>query len=137
MPEDDEAARPRNKKDARARIQELAKLRRDAEASAFQAEMKNAALEAELERLRHHYRHAAGSEGAGPQGDFDYGSVDPAYLDALVEYIGSSCASRTSLQRDGAAVREGLAAARWPSTTRSWRASWRTDRNATRTSRRW
>ena len=83
--EDDEAARPRNKKDARARIQELAKLRRDAEASAFQAEMKNAALEAELERLRTTAATQPDLKAPDPK-DFDYGSVDPAYLDALVEY---------------------------------------------------
>jgi len=80
---DEEPAPKKGKKDARERIKELARKRRDAEKAAFELEMKNI----ELERRLAEARPAAKTELQAPNPkDYDYGAVDPKYLDAVVDY---------------------------------------------------
>lgn len=70
-------------KSARERIAELTKLRRVAEGSAFEAEMRAVELE---RRLAERDAAAPVAKKAPDAKDFTYGEVDPAYLDAVVEF---------------------------------------------------
>ena len=87
--------------DRQKRIKDLARKRREAEAAAFEAEMKNIELENRLAALEQQRTQApAPSAMKEPKADdFQYGEVDPAYVEALVEY---KTAKKTAELQDAA-----------------------------------
>ncbi len=78
--------KPKSK--AAKRIEDLAAKRREAEAAQFAAEMRAIELEQRLEAIEARQASEKPKVAAQPprKEDFEYGEVDPAYIDATVEY---------------------------------------------------
>ena len=74
--------KPSSKRTARDRIEELSKLRREAERAAFDLELRNVELE---KRLAERSEAVPESKAPDPK-DFIYGEVDPDYLSAMVDH---------------------------------------------------
>ena len=104
-----EGGKPKSK--AQKRIEELAEKRRAAEMEAFNAEMK---LHEEQEARRAlEERIKALESGSAPQvqaqpnpSDFEYGEVDPKYIDAQVEYKLSVERAKFAKEREETAAQE-------------------------------
>lgn len=82
--EPEKAEKPKGKRTAEERIAELARLRREAEKTAFEAELRTLELERRLAALES--GKAADAPKKPDPKDFKYGEVDEDYLSAVVDY---------------------------------------------------
>lgn len=106
--EDDDAEDPpapvaaKKKGGAKERIEELAAKRREAEAAAFEAEMKLVEMQRQLEELRAKTAPADAPRRPDPA-DFVYGETDPEYVQARIDFeVGEKLRATEKAQRDAA-----------------------------------
>jgi hypothetical protein len=100
-PRREPAGKKKPQSKAQKRIKELAEKRREAEKQAFEAEMRALALEERLAALEKAKPAAAPAPSVTPAPraeDFEYGEVDPKYIDAMVEHKLST--ERAKFQRE-------------------------------------